>query len=217
MNTPAAPTAGCLSAPMAMKAPRALTALTALAAALSLASLLALAPLPAGAQAAGPATAGTPSVQQMIEALKPQPSRSRNLLVRPAEPVAATEAAAPQGAAEAPADGPAGLSLAVPFDTNSAQLQPASGAVLGELVAALLSPELQDTRFIIEGHTDARGNAAANLRLSQQRAESVRQFLIALGVQPTRLRAVGKGSSEPLDPARPDAAENRRVRVVPQP
>lgn len=184
---------------------------------------LTLAPRPATAQSGG-AAADTLTVQQMIEALKPQGSRSRNLLVRPAQPEATAPAAEPGGAATAgpagsasdPApDSPAGLSLAVPFDTNSAQLLPASGAVLGELVAALLSPELQNARFVIEGHTDARGSAAANLRLSQQRAESVREFLIALGVPPSRLSAVGKGSTEPLDPARPEAAENRRVRVVP--
>ena len=184
---------------------------------------LTLAPRPATAQSGG-AAADTLTVQQMIEALKPQGSRSRNLLVRPAQPEATAPAAEPGGAAAAgpagsasdPApDSPAGLSLAVPFDTNSAQLLPASGAVLGELVAALLSPELQNARFVIEGHTDARGSAAANLRLSQQRAESVREFLIALGVPPSRLSAVGKGSTEPLDPARPEAAENRRVRVVP--
>lgn len=187
---------------------------------------LTLAPRPATAQSGSAAAADTPTVQQMIDALKPQASRSRNLLVRPAEPQATAPGTAPGTApsaapgtaattTEAASDGPAGLSLAVPFDTNSAQLLPASGAVLGELVAALLSPELQNARFVIEGHTDARGNAAANLRLSQQRAESVREFLIALGVPPSRLSAVGKGSTEPLDPARPEAAENRRVRVVP--
>ena len=186
---------------------------------------LTLAPRPATAQSGG-AAADTLTVQQMIEALKPQGSRSRNLLVRPAQPEATAPGTAPGTApsaapgiaattTEAASDGPAGLSLAVPFDTNSAQLLPASGAVLGELVAALLSPELQNARFVIEGHTDARGSAAANLRLSQQRAESVREFLIALGVPPSRLSAVGKGSTEPLDPARPEAAENRRVRVVP--
>ena len=117
MNAPAARTPGCLSLQSVLTVLRALRTPKALAASLSLAGLLALAPLPAVAQAAE-----TPSVQQMIEALKPQPSRSRNLLVRPAVPAAASDAAAPQGAAEAPADGPAGLSLAVPFDTNSAQL-----------------------------------------------------------------------------------------------
>lgn len=177
--------------------------------------------------------AATPDTQQMIEALKPSAQRSRNLLVRPAaEPVAPAVAAA---SSPAPAPAPAspslpatpavtappaaatpapGLSLPIQFEPNSAQVRPESGPLLGELVAAMISPELRDSRFRIEGHTDARGSAAANRRLSQARAEEVRQYLILLGVHAARLQAVGKGSSEPANAADPMAAENRRVRVV---
>jgi outer membrane protein OmpA-like peptidoglycan-associated protein len=186
------------------------------------------------AQAAAPAAPGT---QQMIEALKPSGNRSRNLLVRPtaeaaapAAPLAAPAPApapspAPAAAAPAPATAasPAAvaapepapsLSLPIQFEPNSAQVRPESGVLLGDLMAAMISPDLQDSRFVIEGHTDARGNAAANRRLSQARAEQVRQYLILLGVHASRLQAVGKGSSEPANPANPMAAENRRVRVV---
>jgi outer membrane protein OmpA-like peptidoglycan-associated protein len=86
--------------------------------------------------------------------------------------------------------------------------------VLGNLVAAMQSPDLKGVRFAIEGHTDARGAAALNQQLSQQRADEVRLYLIALGVHPARLRAVGKGSSDLANPLDPAAAENRRVRVV---
>ena len=86
--------------------------------------------------------------------------------------------------------------------------------MLANLVAALLSPELKGHRFIIEGHTDARGVPAANLRLSQQRADEVRLYLMALGVHPARLKTVGKGSSEPANVLDPLSADNRRVRVV---
>lgn len=193
---------------------------------------------------AGPAAlaqaqpAGTPGTQQMIEALKPSAQRSRNLLVRPAaEPVApvgaaasapapaspslpATTAVAAPAVPPAPPPPPAaptpapGLSLPIQFEPNSAQVRPESGPLLGELVAAMISPELKDSRFRIEGHTDARGNAAANRRLSQARADEVRQYLILLGVHAARLQAVGKGSSEPANAANPMSAENRRVRVV---
>ena len=93
-------------------------------------------------------------------------------------------------------------------------MQAQSGALLGNLVAAMLSPELKTSRFVIEGHTDASGSAAANLLLSRRRADEVRLFLVALGVHPSRLRTVGKGSTEPANPGQPFAAENRRVRVV---
>ena len=109
---------------------------------------------------------------------------------------------------------PPSLSLAIPFEVNSARLRPESGPLLGNLVAALLSADLKGQRFVIEGHTDASGNPATNQRLSQARAEEVRLYLVALGVHPSRLRAVGKGSTEPVNPRDPLSADNRRVRVV---
>ena len=201
-------------------------------------ALALLAPRLASAQSTPPAV---PETRQMIDALKPAANRGmRNLVVRqtapePAAPVApgaagaavepvalppsfptATTTATPSPTANpsSPADAPPSLSLAIQFDLNSARVRPESGAVLGNLVAALMSPDLKSNRFVIEGHTDARGVPAANLRLSQQRADEVRLYLVALGVHPARLKAVGKGSSEPANPLDPLAADNRRVRVV---
>ncbi len=165
-----------------------------------------------GAAWAQPATAA-PGTQQMIDALKPSGNRGRNLLVRQSsEAPAAAASAAP--AATAGAGAAPSLSLAIQFESNSSRVRPESGALLGDLVAAMISPDLKDSRFVIEGHTDARGNATANRRLSQERAEEVRQYLILLGVHASRLKAVGKGSSEPANSKDPLAAENRRVRVV---
>ena len=115
---------------------------------------------------------------------------------------------------EAPAGPAPSLSLAIRFEANSARVRPESGVVLGSLVAAMQSPELKASRFLIEGHTDARGAAAQNQRLSQERADEVRLYLVALGVNPARLRAVGKGATQPTNSGDPNAAENRRVRVV---
>ena len=193
-----------------------------------------LAPRLASAQSTPPAV---PETRQMIDALKPAANRGmRNLVVRqtapePAAPVAAGAAGAvvepaalpptfptatpsPTPNPSSPADAPPSLSLAIQFDLNSARVRPESGNVLGNLVAALMSPDLKSNRFVIEGHTDARGVPAANLRLSQQRADEVRLYLVALGVHPARLKAVGKGSTEPANPLDPLAADNRRVRVV---
>lgn len=183
----------------------------------------------------GPALATEADTQKMIEALMPTATRSlRNLVVRQkVEPVAgaapaapATQAASAPGAANPPAVAPASspprapdssapsLALSIQFEPNSSRVRAESGSLLGSLVAALQSPELKASRFIIEGHADARGAAQRNLRLSQERAEEVRLYLVALGVHPSRLRAVGRGNSQPVNSSDPSAPENRRVRVV---
>ncbi len=162
-----------------------------------------LAPTAAPAQPA-------PATHEMIQAL--QPAATRNLMVRTRPAETATSGA--EAAASAPAGPAPSLSLAIQFELNSARVRPESGTVLGNLVAAMQSPELKGSRFLIEGHTDARGAADANLRLSQERAEQVRLYLVALGVNPARLRAQGKGASDPANPLDPLAPENRRVRVV---
>ena len=158
----------------------------------------------------------------MIEALKPRTRGIRNLVVTE---VAAT---APSAAAAASQAAPAGtdtvsvneaasrpsLSMAIRFDFDSARLRPEGAAVLDRLAAALQTPELKDSRFLIEGHTDAKGAADYNLRLSQQRADEARRHLMANGVGGQRLDAVGRGAQEPATPAAPRAAENRRVRIV---
>ena len=204
----------------------------------ALTGALACASVATGFAAAQGTPHAMPDTRQMIDALKPAANRSmRNLVVRPTAPEPAASAAGsvastvatPPALPSAPTststtttspapasspEPPSSLSLAIQFDLNSARVRPESGAVLGNLVAALLSPELKGNRFLIEGHTDARGVPAANLRLSQQRAEEVRLYLMALGVHPERLKAVGKGSREPANPLDPLSADNRRVRVV---
>ena len=196
----------------------------------------------ATAEAAPPADSDTRS---MIEALMPRTRSGRNLLVRqkpdaaasaPAaaasapvavasapeaaasapEPALLAVAAVPADSVPAPAGPPPSLSLAIHLEANSAHERPESGALLGTLVAAMQSPELKGTRFVIEGHSDASGVPAQNQRLSQERADEVRLYLVALGVNPARLKAVGKGSSQPVNAGDPLAAENRRVRVVTQ-
>lgn len=163
---------------------------------------------PATPEAAPPApepVATAPAPMPPMPAPSPAPTAAP-----PAAPTPAPAPASPPAVAEAPPS----LSLSIQFESNSARVRPESGPVLGNLVAAMQSPDLKANRFVIEGHTDARGPAAANLRLSQQRAEEVRLYLVALGVHPARLKAVGKGSSEPIDPRDPMSADNRRVRVV---
>ena len=69
----------------------------------------------------------------------------------------------------------------------------------------------------IEGHTDERGTREYNLALGERRANSVRDYMIALGVNPNRLRTISFGKERPVDPAssKEGWAKNRRgVTVV---
>jgi OmpA-OmpF porin, OOP family len=122
--------------------------------------------------------------------------------------------AARAGDAKAAKPGPGKANLLITFATDSSELTSESQASLDALTRALQSDALAGFSFRVEGHSDARGDAAHNLELSQQRAESVAAYLKTHGILPERLKAVGKGSSEPLNVARIDAPENRRVTVV---
>lgn len=68
----------------------------------------------------------------------------------------------------------------------------------------------------IEGHTDNQGTADANLKLSQRRADAVRDALVAAGVPRSKVQAVGRGQLQPVaDNASPAGrARNRRVEVI---
>jgi hypothetical protein len=79
-----------------------------------------------------------------------------------------------------------------------------------------LNEELKDQKlFRIQGHTDASGSRTYNAVLSDRRAEAVKDYLVQeMHVSPDRLEAVGKGSSQPVVPKNPYAAQNRRVVVI---
>jgi outer membrane protein OmpA-like peptidoglycan-associated protein len=107
------------------------------------------------------------------------------------------------------------VELEVQFEYNSAKLTPAAVETLTTLGSALINERLAGSPFLIGGHTDAKGSADYNLRLSDRRAEAVRQFLITtFGIDASRLSAKGFGSRYLKNPRQPRAAENRRVQVV---
>lgn len=66
----------------------------------------------------------------------------------------------------------------------------------------------------VQGHTDERGDDAANLRLSEARARVVRTYLVAKGVDPARLTAQGYGETQPLDRGHNEAAWAKNTRVA---
>jgi len=108
---------------------------------------------------------------------------------------------------------PASISLNIPFEYNSFALKPEASEQLRQLSSALNSQSLRGDRFMVAGHTDAKGNPQSNKRLSLQRAESVQHFLVVHGVDAGRLDAVGYGSEQLLDPDQPGDSRNRRVEI----
>jgi len=100
------------------------------------------------------------------------------------------------------------------FDTDSATIRPESKPVLDEVVASLTAePTWQLT---IEGHTDSTGTAEHNRVLSQQRADSVKAYLVAAGIDPARLKTAGFGASQPVadNSTELGRSQNRRVELV---
>ena len=112
---------------------------------------------------------------------------------------------------------PKSIDLIIQFDLDSARLKPDSMPLLSSLVEAMKNDRLAAIKFKIEGHTDAQGSEQHNLKLSQNRADSVMAYLTSKGVDKERLTGEGKGFSELLLPEKPKAAENRRVRITTQP
>lgn len=179
------------------------------------------------------AYAQAPTAAQMIEQLKAKPASAantingattalprtrslggvRNLTIEAATPQEVAGAAA-TSAAVATVIEKASLSLQIQFDFNSASVKAESKESLANLAAAMQSKDLADAKFVIEGHTDAKGKQDYNQRLSQHRADSVRDFLVSKGVEGVRLSTAGKGSSDPANAADPLSADNRRVKIV---
>lgn len=101
----------------------------------------------------------------------------------------------------------------IQFDTDQDTLKPESETVLTQVLAVL--QEREDLAVAIAGHTDAEGDSAHNLDLSQRRAATVVAWLAARGIANARMRAEGHGESNPV--ASNESPEgrslNRRVEI----
>ncbi|MEZ5499100.1 MAG: OmpA family protein [Steroidobacteraceae bacterium] len=100
------------------------------------------------------------------------------------------------------------------FDTGSATLKPGGDRILQRVAEFLAGSE--ESRVVIEGHADSRGSEAYNTALSQRRAESVRDRLVAMGVNGGRIETVGLGEGYPVanNSTRAGQQQNRRVEIV---
>ena len=106
------------------------------------------------------------------------------------------------------------INIEVYFDFDSAALKPKAIEQLKPLGEALSSAELGSGRYLIIGHTDAKGSAAYNQKLSEQRAASVRKYLAQrFRLHPNTLVSIGLGETQLKRPAEPHAGINRRVEI----
>lgn len=101
----------------------------------------------------------------------------------------------------------------VNFETGRAVLTAESQSILDRVAESLIaSPEVN---IEVQGHTDNTGSLATNNRISQQRADAVRQYLISKGVAANRLTARGYGPTQPKasNTTAEGRAQNRRVEL----
>ncbi|WP_102961252.1 OmpA family protein [Mangrovicella endophytica] len=101
----------------------------------------------------------------------------------------------------------------ITFPTDQASILPGFYPTLTSV--ALVLKEFDKSIVDVDGHTDSQGSDAYNLRLSEDRADSVSQFLVSQGVSPRRLNAQGYGESRPVasNATADGRAENRRVEI----
>ncbi len=102
----------------------------------------------------------------------------------------------------------------VHFSTGKAQILADSYSLLQQVVDVVVKTNVK--RMRVEGHTDNKGDKAANLALSDARARSVADYLIAQGVDPTHVEATGYGDSRPIAPNLTARGRelNRRVEFI---
>lgn len=108
--------------------------------------------------------------------------------------------------------------LGIRFPSGRSTIDAESGALMQKVRKALeLFP---DAAIAVEGHTDANGGESANLILSQDRADAVRQYLVtSFGLDPEKITSVGYGEARPVATNETAAgrARNRRIDIVIRP
>ena len=102
------------------------------------------------------------------------------------------------------------------FDFDKTVLRPAGRAALDDFVGEIkgIDPEM----IMAVGHTDRFGSEAYNQRLSEQRVEAVKTYLVSKDIEPNRIRAEGKGETQPVTKAGEcDGSQSAKVIACLQP
>ena len=173
-------------------------------------------PAPVTAPAKAPATPASPAPVPPPPAATETPAAPPGQIASPAKPeVPPTDVKPDEAITRADRKQAPSIDLEIFFEYKSADITPKAAAALAPLGRALSDARLAEDAFLIAGHSDGKGGADYNLALSQKRAESVRQHLIAtFGIDGTKLVATGMGFKHLKNAKQPLAAENRRVQVV---
>jgi outer membrane protein OmpA-like peptidoglycan-associated protein len=151
-----------------------------------------------GLVAAETTLAQEPSTEDVVKALTPT-----------------TKLRSPRGLTIQGEDKPPSIDLYIPFEYNSAKLKTEALLTLKRLGTALKDTRLSGYRFKIAGHTDAKGSAEYNQKLSERRAEAVRNYIkFQYDIEPDRIETVGFGKTQLLDPSKPEDGINRRVQII---
>ncbi len=106
------------------------------------------------------------------------------------------------------------IALYINFETGKSDIKPESKEIVNQIAEMLKANK--DLKISIEGHTDNVGNDKSNQKLSEDRAKSVMNALVVLGIDKTRLKSKGWGASKPIADNRTEEgrAKNRRVEIV---
>lgn len=102
----------------------------------------------------------------------------------------------------------------IEFVTGKSEITPKSERILNNAIAAM--KKMPNTEFEIVGHTDDVGDLNNNIKLSQERAESVKKWLVDRGIDAGRLKTRGAGPNEPIVPntSESNRQKNRRVEFI---
>jgi OmpA-OmpF porin, OOP family len=164
-----------------------------------------------------PATAavgcdGAIVAKPMAAAAAPAPAAAPAMAApaaKPAAPAAAAPAARPAPAAATKVTYAADAF----FDFNKSMLKPEGKAKLDDLTGKIKGINLEV--IIAVGHTDSVGSDAANQKLSVQRSEAVKGYLVSKGIEKNRVYTEGKGEKQPVadNKTGEGRAKNRRVEI----
>ncbi len=159
------------------------------------------------------------AAQEVVEEAKPQAAAApvvEEVKAQPEAPVVVEEVKRePKTQVREEVDEQGRATLEVLFDFDKATIKKNYSKDIDHMVGVM--KEHSDLNLTIEGHTDNVGKAAYNKKLSQQRADAVKNYMVKKGgVDASRLKSVGYGQEKPVAPnkTKADRAKNRRVEAA---